>query len=149
MKNSNNVLEELERIAKQNDGILQPEIVVEEARRPSSPLHSKFTWDDTEAAHQYRIYQARNLIRVVVQMIPNTADSHERVWVSLKKDRENEGGGYRTLVSVLSNKDLREQLLNQAFEDMKYFQEKYSNLQELSEVFSAIRTVRVKIKRGN
>lgn len=149
MKNSNKVIEELERIAKQNDGILQPEIVVEEARRPSSPLHSKFTWDDTEAAHQYRLEQARRLIRVVVQMIPNTADSHERVWVSLKKDRENEGGGYRTLVSVLSDKDLREQLLAQAFEDMEYFQEKYNHLQELSEVFSAIRTVRVKIKRGN
>lgn len=149
MKTSNSVIEELERIAKQNNGILQPEIVVEEARRPSSPLHSKFTWDDTEAAHQYRIYQARNLIRVVVQMIPNTADSHERVWVSLKKDRENEGGGYRTLVSVLSDNDLREQLLQQAFEDMEYFQEKYSKLQELSEIFSAMKSVRVKIKRGN
>lgn len=148
MKTSNSVIEELERIAKQNDGILQPEIVVEEARRPSSPLHSKFTWDDTEAAHQYRIYQARNLIRVVVQMIPNTADSHERVWVSLKKDRENEGGGYRTLVSVLSDNDLREQLLQQAFEDMEYFQEKYSKLQELTEIFSAMNTVRVKIKRS-
>lgn len=148
MAKDNSIIEELERIAKQNDGILQPEIVVEEARRPSSPLHSKFTWDDTEAAHQYRLYQARTLIRVVVQMIPNTADSHERVWVSLKKDRITEGGGYRTLVSVLSDNDLREQLLQQALEDMTYFQEKYTHLQELSEVFSAIRTVRVKIKKS-
>lgn len=58
-------LEALER-----DGRLTPESVVEVARSESHPLHSYFTWDDSVAAHKYRVDQARVLIRTVkVQLI--------------------------------------------------------------------------------
>jgi hypothetical protein len=40
-------------------------MVVEAARDPNSPLHSAFTWDDAEAAEQYRLAQARVLLRRV------------------------------------------------------------------------------------
>lgn len=138
------IISELNRIASRNGGVLKPELVVEEARRPSSPLHSRFQWDDSVAAHEYRIFQARNLIRVVVHVLPNGNEETERVWVSLKQDQQNEGGGYRTLVSVLSDADLRKQLLEQAFEDLQYFEEKYSHLQELAEIFKAMKKIRGK-----
>lgn len=138
------IISELNRIASRNGGVLKPELVVEEARRPSSPLHSRFQWDDSVAAHEYRIFQARNLIRVVVHVLPNGNEETERVWVSLKQDQQNEGGGYRTLVSVLSDADLRQQLLEQAFEDLQYFEEKYSHLQELAEIFKAMKKIRGK-----
>lgn len=51
--------------ALETDGRLVPEAVVEAAASPTSPLHRYFTWDDTEAAHEYRKQQARKLIRVV------------------------------------------------------------------------------------
>lgn len=51
--------------ALENDGRLVPEAVIEAASSPSSPLHRFFTWDDTEAAHEFRKQQARKLIRVV------------------------------------------------------------------------------------
>lgn len=143
MKNEQ-IISELNRIASRNGGVLKPEVVVEEARRPSSPLHSKFQWDDSVAAHEYRIFQARNLIRVVVHVLPNGSDEMERVWVSLKQDQQNEGGGYRTLVSVLSDADLRKQLLQQAYEDMEYFSAKYSHLEELAEIFKAMKKARGK-----
>lgn len=54
-------LRELER----DNGRLAPVDVVEAARDPASPLHSHFTWDDTEAAEKYRLMQARTLIRTV------------------------------------------------------------------------------------
>lgn len=137
MKNKE-IIQELDRIARKNGGILKPESVVEEARSSRSPLHSKFTWDDTIAAHEHRLYQARHLIRVVVNVMPNGSSEEERVWISLKQDQEMEGGGYRTLVSVLSDKDLRDQLLKEALEDMKYFKQKYSHLSELSKIFKAM-----------
>lgn len=80
----------------------------------------------------------------MVHVLPNGNEETERVWVSLKQDQQNEGGGYRTLVSVLSDADLRQQLLEQAFEDLQYFEEKYSHLQELAEIFKAMKKIRGK-----
>ena len=54
---------ELNRIAKQNNGSLTPDALLKEASDPSSPLHDRFDWDDTEAAHKWRIQQARDIIR--------------------------------------------------------------------------------------
>ena len=49
----------------QRDGSLTASGVVAEARDEASPLHPCFEWDDTEAAHQYRLDQARVLMRTV------------------------------------------------------------------------------------
>ena len=43
-----------------------PESVIEQARSKNSALHRHFTWDDTKAAHAYRIQQATQILRVVV-----------------------------------------------------------------------------------
>jgi len=67
------IKERLERIRERNDGVLTPSDVVEDARRATSPLHNFFTWDDTVAAHQYRLDQARTLIRnVKVEVVTTT-----------------------------------------------------------------------------
>lgn len=137
------VISELKRIAQENGGILQPETVVEEARKASSPLHSRFTWDDSEAAHNYRIWQARQLIRVVVEVLPGTKESMN-VFVSLTPDRERESGGYRVLTEVLSNSQTREILLRDALEELELFRDKYKKLKELAEIFAAIKKVRKK-----
>lgn len=52
-------------IADRNGGRLTPELVVEAARDPASPLHSHFEWDDPKAAAAHRLDQARTLIRSV------------------------------------------------------------------------------------
>ena len=44
------------------DGVLTDEVVVEDARPRSSPLHDHFTWDDTKAGVILRLQQARELI---------------------------------------------------------------------------------------
>jgi hypothetical protein len=46
-------------------GRLTPEAVVQAAAEPSNPMHSSFEWDDTKAGHQFRLVQARTLIRAV------------------------------------------------------------------------------------
>lgn len=53
-------------IALENErGQITPELVVEAAADPQSPLHKSFTWNDEEAAYSYRLDQARALIRSV------------------------------------------------------------------------------------
>lgn len=128
------IRQELEALAEANNGILRPEAVVEFAKDPNTTLHGRFEWDDTEAARQYRIWQARQIIKVVVNVLPNEAETEYQVFVSLKEDRRN-GGGYRALVDVMSDEEMRKRLLAQANEDFKLWQKKYQQLKELAPVF--------------
>jgi hypothetical protein len=134
---TNETLAELRRLTKEGGGVLNPAAVVESARAEDSPLHDRFTWDDTEAAHQYRLEEARRLIRVHVEIVgQDTAPSP--VWVSLASDQAA-GGGYRPLVKVLSHAEQRAELLAQAKDDMRRFAAKYRRLTELADVVAAMR----------
>ncbi len=142
MKNPN-VIAALKRIAKKSGGILKPEEVVDAARPETSPLHNSFCWDDTEAAANFRIWQARVLIRTTVKFINlGGKQTAVRVFVSLTPDRLEESGGYRVVASVLNNKEMRDQMLADALEELRRFELKYSSLKELAQVFQASRQVR-------
>jgi hypothetical protein len=52
-------------LADLNGGRLTAEAVLEAAKHRDHPAHPHFTWDDSEAAHQQRLYEARRLIRSV------------------------------------------------------------------------------------
>lgn len=136
------VARELRRLADNNGGLLLPEKVVESARPTTSPLHSRFTWDDSEAAQAYRIWQARQLIKVVIEVLPNLNTPTE-VFVSLSSDRK-ERGGYRLVQTVCSDKQMRETMLVDALAELQVFQQKYARLTELAEVFRQASKVRLK-----
>lgn len=135
MKNSK-IEKELKRIARSNGGLLLPEKVVEAARPKTSPIHSRFEWDDSEAADRYRLWQARQLIKVCVEQVQGVSKPTE-VFVSLKTDRAD-AGGYRITTDVLSDEEMKAQLLRDAVEELQIFKIKYRRLKELSDVFDAI-----------
>lgn len=143
MKNPE-IIAELKRIQEENNGTLLPEKVVEAAAIETSPLHSQFEWDDSIAAHQHRLWQARMLIRVSVEF-NEQAKVETRVFVSLKSDRQD-GLGYRSLVDVMSDEVRRNELLQDAAEEMRSFRAKYKELKELADVFSAMEAVEVNIR---
>lgn len=137
------IVYELQRIAAANGDLLLPEKVVEAARDKESPLHDRFDWEDSEAAHKWRLHQARNLINVTVQYLPGVkTNAPTKVFVSLHADRKE--GGYRTLVNVLGDKDQRALLIADAIKELESFQKKYTELQELANVFEAIEQVKQK-----
>jgi len=139
MKKQANVIAVLRQIADENDGILMPEKVVEAARPASSILHSKFEWNNSKAAQAFRLWQARQLIRVCVEFIPQSKRATE-VFVSLTPDRKS--GGYRVQTEVLSDRQMLAQLLADALAELELFRQKYARLKELAAVFAAIRRVR-------
>lgn len=53
---------ELKRIY-ERDKELRPSVVVKEATPVRSPLHKDFEWDDAKAGHEFRLYQARSIIK--------------------------------------------------------------------------------------
>jgi hypothetical protein len=137
------VIAELKHLAAANRGgeMAKAEAVINAARSKRSALHPYFPWDDSVAAHQHRLYIARTLLRVVVtyEKVNDKRSVACRVFVSLTRDRVNgDGGGYRVTHTVLSDPDLRAQLLDDARAEMKRFIAKYRKLTELAEVFAAM-----------
>jgi hypothetical protein len=128
---------ELHAIAARHGNILRPADVVEAARDTESALHACFEWDDTVAAEQHRLWQARQLIRVVVIPCPQVGQDM-RVFVSLAEDRHKSGGGYRMMVDVLADKAKRGALLAEALAELKRLQAKYGGLEELAKVWKAV-----------
>lgn len=142
---SKRVIGELKKIAARNGGILRPEDVVNTARDKNNVLHKSFEWDNTIAAEQYRLFQARQLIRVTVELVGGTEETG-KVFVSLSSDSCKSGGGYRLLTEVLTDEDQRKELLRDAVDDMNVFIKKYYFLKELASVFKPMRVLVKKIK---
>lgn len=55
----------LEALRAANNDVLTPEAIVQDARNPSSPLHSLFDWNVERAAHAYWVQRARQIMRTV------------------------------------------------------------------------------------
>lgn len=121
-------------------GTLTPSHVVEDARKKVSPTHKLFTWEDAEAAKQFRLSQARQLLRSITVVVNVQRDGQEseltsRAFVVVTKA---EGRTYEPVLSVLKDDDQRTQLLRQAGHELTAFRKKYQQLDELSSVFAAI-----------
>jgi hypothetical protein len=141
MANKEDILAELAQLQEQH-GTLRAEDVLEFAKDENTALHAEFEWDDTEAARQHRLAQARKIIRINVQVIPTArGDVTVPVYVSLSSDRIQPGGGYRRLEDVMNDSKLRNEFLAQALAEFERVRRKYQNLQELSPIFAAIERV--------
>lgn len=94
----NAILEELHGLI--SNGRLLPEDVVDAARNPNSVLHNYFTWDDSEAAHQFRLQEARALIkRVKVDLI-----REDNTVVRVPSFIRSVNAGYQDIHAVTINK---------------------------------------------
>lgn len=115
-------------------GVIEPEIVVLESEEFSAPLHSCFEWNDAKAAHKYRITQAQDIIRAIVTVDETDQVPETRAFVNV--DRE-----YHPVSVVIRNPEKRDTLLQNALNELRWFEKKYNSLCELSGVFSAIKEV--------
>lgn len=142
MKVTEPVFGELETIRKQHGGILRPVDVVEYAKTPETALHSQFEWDDTKAATEYRLEQARRVIRFTVTVL-GTDTREIRAYVSLSTDRQ-QGDSYRSMEEVLSDPSSRARLLAQALSEADSWRTRYDRLAELSPIVAAIKKIQEK-----
>jgi hypothetical protein len=133
------IIQELEKIRTRHGGAIAPAVVVRAAEPKDSPLHSCFEWNNGKAAREYRLWQARQLIRVCVVSYPELPGKSTRMYVSLRDDRGREG--YREAREVLRTPDYRKALLREAKREMEFFVLKYGVLKELAGVIRAMRRV--------
>lgn len=127
--------EELERI-RNKYGELSACDIVEESQNENAVLHNCFEWRDDIAAQKYREHQAQELIRnIVVEAVQDKeVNPPIRAYVKIQ-------GDYKPIQEVVTIKDYREEMLNNAFKELKAFKEKYQSLSELNELFSYLDTI--------
>src|SRR5690606_12888800 len=100
---ANTVGQHLELLRGQSKGELTPEDIRDDARPDRSPLHSFCEWDDSAAAHQHRLQQARGLIRSVVAIYTreDAPAVKQRAYVHIP---EGETSHYREASHAMSQK---------------------------------------------
>ena len=103
------VYESLEKIREaQADEHLSPPDVVEAARPKKAPLHAAFEWDNGQAAEQYRLFQARRLIRSVYVVSDEATEPSTPAYVHI------EPLNYQPVSLVVERIDLFEAALAEA-----------------------------------
>lgn len=129
--------EHLELLRQQCKGELTPKDVVDDARNPNSPLHSFFEWDDGAAAEQYRLSQARGLIRAVVAIYtqPDEPAVRTKMFVHIP---EAGTPHYREASHALSRKATRDLVLQRAWRELQQWRQRYKDLTEFAGVIKVI-----------
>jgi hypothetical protein len=132
-------------IAENNNGYLDPALVVQTAREESSVLHDEFEWDDDAAANQYRLAQAGALIRrVKFTVVKQATESKEvvisttRAYQSRPSKRRGEEKGYESVQDIMRDPDKRDELIHQVLREMNAYRKRYADLIALTQVWNAI-----------
>ncbi len=129
-------------------GEITPEDVLDDAKHDNSPLHSFFEWGDGAAAHQYRLQQARGLIRsvVAVYVSKDKPAVRTRAYVHIK---ESGAPHYREASHAMSMKSTRDAVLKRALGELIMWQKKYHDLHEFADLFDVVGQLELKLTKKN
>ncbi len=86
--------------------VLTPEMLVNYAANPAKHVHTFFTWDNDVAAHQWRLNQARQLIRSVQIVYEDRQEEPQRILTLVTTDFGNAKQGYMPTEIVVTKPDL-------------------------------------------
>lgn len=144
-KDAKAVGEHLEMLRQQCKGELTPEDVIADARHDNSPLHSFFEWNDGAAAEQYRLQQARGLIRAVVAVYVHEDKPavRQRAYVHIP---EPQAPHYREASHAMSQQNTRELVLKQAWAELQSWRKKYKDLKEFADLIASIEAMEAGIE---
>lgn len=142
-KDAKAVGEHLEVLRKQFKGELTPEDVLADARHNNSPLHSFFEWNDGAAAEQFRLQQARGLIRSVVAIYvsDNNPAVRTRAYVHVP---EPSAPHYREASHAMSQEKTRKLVLERAWNELKAWKARYKDLSEFADLIGVIDEIEAK-----
>jgi hypothetical protein len=117
---------------RETNGELTPVGVVEHAEPFESPLHKVFEWDDEVAGYQYRLWQARKLIKAII-VAPSEADGFQSAYVHITVESED-GEGERQYMDpglIVSEDRLYAAALEEARKFMKGAKRAFDELYRL------------------
>jgi hypothetical protein len=92
-------------------GTLTPDIVVEDAKRPDSPLHDQFDWDVQKAAEEHWREVARQLIRNVRVVITNESRTIRAPYFVRDPECGVREQGYTSVVRVRDDAEIAREVV--------------------------------------
>jgi hypothetical protein len=117
---------------------------VADATPKMSPLHPTLEWDDKKAAKEHRLEQARTILRSIKVVYDNPESKKithrvrvDRLYMPPEEDAE---GGYRS-VNEMSEQELYELRVQQAWRNLNRWIEKFDDLDEFAPVMRAAKRV--------
>lgn len=119
-------------------GALTAQNLVNANRPEEAPLHEAFEWNDTEAAENWRVHQARHIINSIVLVTEEQEAEPVRFFFKIEPKEAN----YESMPVIIRNEDKYANLLKIALRELEAFQRKYSQLEELETVFEAIEAIK-------
>lgn len=107
---------------------ITPAMVVQAASKKRSALHSCFTWDDTEAARQYRLQEARLILRsIVVTEEPKEEAAPPRVIRAYENVTVGENRAYVPIDAVLQDETMRDEVFGEIASGIDELREKLAS----------------------
>lgn len=110
--------------------------VVTASEPENAALHPAFEWDNSIAGHEYRLIQARRLIRAIV-IVPETAEGEQKAAQSMfvhVPERDQSEGKYVPLSVVSESIDEYERALTEAQRFLDAAERRFLELRRLAEV---------------
>jgi hypothetical protein len=135
LKNPQVVGDKLQELRDKNNG-LTASIVIEEAKHKTSVLHGAFEWDDSKAAHEWRLHSARHLMRSV-EIVSTSAEGDVRNLPAFVFVKTESGPQYESLARVLSDEEMRNQVLERAEKEFDQWAKRYEEYEEFLGVIKA------------
>lgn len=86
---------------------LRPDTVLKASTPEDAPLHPAFTWDNGEAAHKYRLEEARNIIQAV-HVVGDDGTDNGRAFVYVPSFVEDQASEFLPVAQVVGNRELFE-----------------------------------------
>lgn len=113
--------------------VVTPENVLEVAKNKDTELHKCFTWTDSEAAHKWRLREARQLIQLFVVKTEKQEVYKPRIFQA-----SSERNVYQEATFFVQNKDEYLALINRAKAELIAIENRYKEITEMEEIFEAI-----------
>lgn len=141
-------------ILEEEHGGVGVSLIVQDAAKKRSPLHEYFEWDDKVAAGNYRIEQARHLLKNINVVVKTNGDEQEvRAFHAIKpkvleaKEQPTNGKAYQPpgqehrFISVqraMSDKEMATEVVQNALRELVAWKRKYSLYKQLAKVTQAV-----------
>lgn len=120
------------------DGAISAEQFVEQAKDEWSPLHPYLEWDDTVAAHKHRLDQARWMLRSIVVADGSAPGEKIRAFHRVTLSDPVVTEAYVSHQIVWQKPELIDQVINQAYRELRSFASKYRIYKELEPLVKAV-----------
>ncbi len=114
-------------------GALTPALVVDTARDPEHPLHSRFDWDDTVAAEKWRLEQASQLLRVVKLPADPSRPGDLRAFVAVK-GQDSHRADYVPTEEALLDEFARKLILRDMEREWRLLKRRYEHMREFADL---------------